>query len=91
MLLQSMDEAVEGFRTGRDGAASDALARFTDGLVQLLQQVGDAQVANALLPYLKEALAAQERGDMLRVADMLEYELGPILRRALEPEESAEA
>ncbi len=78
-MIALLEEAARLFRLGQEGAGSDALARFTEALWQELA-AGRVQVGpEALGPALQEAISAQERGDYLWVADMLEHELKPML------------
>lgn len=78
-MIELLEEAVTLFRLGQEGAGSDALARFTESLW------GELAAGRLLLPPerlgspLQEAIMAQERGDYLWVADMLEHELKPLL------------
>lgn len=79
MLLETLEEAVVSFRCGREGAANFAVAAFTDELGTALQNAQDPRVVHSLLPWLREVMTAQEKGDHLRVADILEYEIAPLL------------
>jgi hypothetical protein len=60
-----------------NGAASAALAQFTEALGQAMNE-GKCD-GMKLLPDLKDVLTAQESLDYLRVADLLEYRVGPNL------------
>ena len=71
--------AVRHLRLGEDGAAWDALGRFADAL-GVLAAAHDARLA-PLLPALEEIFACQQRGDLLRIADLLEFALLPALSR----------
>lgn len=71
--------AVRHLRRGEDGAAWDALGRFADAL-GLLAAAGDARLP-ALLPALEEIYACQQRGDLLRIADLVEFVVLPALAR----------
>ncbi len=66
------------FRLGMQGRANATLIDLVDGLTELL---ADAPVEQAgpVGALLSEVVAAQERGDVLRVADLLEFELLPYL------------
>ena len=64
------------FRLGMEGAANDALVKIIDGLAQLLADPR-CPGAPAIDGVLAEVLSAQERGDVLRIADLLEFELLP--------------
>jgi hypothetical protein len=64
---------------GQEGAGHDALAQLI-GLLQQQLSSGALHVEMARLEgVLQELLAAQERGDLLWVADLLEFELDPLL------------
>lgn len=78
-MIELLDEATTLFRLGQEGAGSDALARFTESLWGELA-AGRLQLSPERLgPPLQKAIMAQERGDFLWVADMLEHELKPLL------------
>ncbi len=72
-------EAVRHLRLGEDGAAWDALGRFADAL-GVLAAARDGRLP-ALLPALEEVFACQQRGDLLRIADLLEFVVTPALLR----------
>ena len=73
-------EAVHHLRLGEDGAGWDALGRFADAL-GALAAVRDPRLT-ALLPVLEEIFACQQRGDLLRIADLLEFVVLPTLGRS---------
>lgn len=80
-MLQLLEEAVTRLRLGQEGAGSDALARFVEALWPELA-TGRIQVDPQVLSIaLQEAVTAQERGDILWVADMLEHEIRPALEQ----------
>ena len=79
MLLESLEEAATSFRCGHESAGNRAVASFTDELQQALTTQSDPRVVHGLLPWLRKIMEAQERGDHLRVADILEYEIAPLL------------
>ncbi len=66
------------YRVGEEAAGSAELKRLTEQFIALAG-AGDARVLG-LLPALQELVAAQGRGDFLRVADLLEFALAPALR-----------
>ena len=76
-LRDSLLAAVSAFRVGRTAEGSTALIQVIDLMSQALQALQDEQLAEFVLPHLQEILAAQERGDVLRIADLLEFELLP--------------
>ncbi len=69
--------AAEAYRLGEEATGSSHLADLVDLLAGLAEQ-GDARV-EALGPALDEIVGAQGRGDFLRVADLLEFVVGPTL------------
>ena len=69
--------AVSAFRVGRAAEGSSALVQVIDLISQALHALQDEELAEFVLPHLQEILAAQERGDVLRIADLLEFELLP--------------
>ena len=76
----ALGAAVTAFRLGMEGDASEKLVAFVDAFLPDLQggAVLDIDLVNGLLTDL---LAAQSRKDFLRVADILEYEIAPLLPR----------
>jgi hypothetical protein len=76
LCLAHLKAAAAAFRVGMEAQGHEHLAQFFDTLGQGLNR-GEAQaLAGGLLPFLAELLAAQERGDTLFAADLLEYEIG---------------
>lgn len=74
-MLDLLEAAVRQFRLGMEGGGNDSLARFSNAWAAsppLIEQT-------LLLDPLRQLLQAQKRGDYLRVADLLEYELAPLL------------
>ncbi len=65
-------EAVEAFRLGMEGKGSDAMMRLMDCMAPLLESnaahlgTDDAELLNLIAE-------AQQRGDNIFVADLLEY------------------
>ena len=76
-MHEKLHSAVYFFRLGMNGAACTALAQFIEGLA--LELHAGSVVSEGLMPRLRLVLEAQKTNDFLRVADMLEYELGPTL------------
>lgn len=77
--LQSLRSAAVAFRLGMEAQGNEAFVGFVDRLAPLLADPERAQAAGEIGPFLPEIVAAQQRGDFLRVADLLEYEVGPRL------------
>jgi hypothetical protein len=65
-------EAVEAFRLGMEGKGSDALMRLMDCLAPVLEANGDLLGSNEV-ELLNHIVAAQQRGDYIFVADLLEH------------------
>ncbi len=75
----SLSAAVMALRVGMEARGNDSLSELIDALWSGLN-CGDLQaISRRFLPLLEEILSAQERGDSLYVADLLEYKLSPIL------------
>lgn len=78
-LHQHIHAVVHALRLGRSAEGNDALAEFLQQLsIALTGPLGSQ--APLLLPALRALLQAQEQGDFLYVADLLEYELAPRLQ-----------
>lgn len=65
-------EAVEAFRLGMEGRGSDALMRLMDCLAPALEANAALLGANEV-ELLNLMVAAQQRGDYIFVADLLEH------------------
>lgn len=65
-------EAITAFRLGREGEGSDALVRYIDAIAPFLNQ-GAARLGADEAALLNEIIHAQQRGNYLFVADLLEY------------------
>jgi hypothetical protein len=78
-LRERLLAATSAFRVGRTAEGNSALVEFIDLLDSALRGLQDPEVGMFVLPHVKEIVQAQERGDNLRVADLLEYELQPMI------------
>ncbi len=78
-LKETLLAAVSAFRMGRSAEGNSALIEFIDLMQQALTALGDEELAAFVLPYVQEIVAAQERGDVLRIADLLEFDLLPVV------------
>lgn len=78
-LAQSLLAAVSAFRVGRAAEGNTALIEFIDLMQAALRGLDDPVVEASFNPHLEEILAAQVRGDVLAVADLLEFELLPMV------------
>jgi hypothetical protein len=76
-----LDSAILALRLGMEGMAGDRMARFIDALAPRLSLSAPA-ATQRLNPLLGEALAAQGRKDFQRMADLLQYEIKPLLDRS---------
>ncbi len=65
------------FRLAREAEANTAFARIVDALLEPSR----ASLLPRLAPFLTDMDAAQRRGDTLRVADVLEHVVAPLLLR----------
>ncbi|MEQ1892879.1 MAG: hypothetical protein ABL998_10080 [Planctomycetota bacterium] len=72
-LLARARAAAHAYRLGMNGQASAELAVVLDGLIAGLTRF-PAELAR-LQPLLGELSSAQQRGDWLALADVLEFEL----------------
>ena len=73
-----LGESGRAFRLGREAAGSENLTRFIDAVVPALA-TAPPELMQTLGPILNEVLAAQQRHDYSHLADLLEYELQPLL------------
>lgn len=70
--------AVQAFRLGMDATGCEALAIFTQTLEAAFQSTHMPLPAAAFPALLQEIAEAQQRGDNLRVADLLEFKVAPL-------------
>ena len=76
LCLANLNAAANSFRVGMEAQGNDRLSKCIDALWSGLNQgaLQPVSLASAhLLPILEDLLAAQDRGDYLYVADLLEY------------------
>jgi hypothetical protein len=81
MVAEILRTSVRQFRLGMEGAGSASLVKLVDALLNLLAAPERSQLSTRLLPLLKDIIAAQQRGDYLYIADILEYEILPDLKQ----------
>jgi len=74
----TLDSVVNAYRLGMEGQASEHLVSLIDMLNELLNKASNELVLK-INPFLAEALGAIERKNYLWAADMLEYEIAPLL------------
>lgn len=77
-LLAKLTECCRLFRVGREAEANSQLAALIEPLLQALPQLAERQRAHfeVVMPLL---LDAQQRRDLLYLADLLQYEIGPLV------------
>ena len=80
-LLREFETVGRSLRLGMEAKGCAVLVLCLDELEKQLPNL-PLEVTNQILPYLGDALAAQERKDYLLVADLLEYEIAPLLLNA---------
>jgi len=78
LTIQSeLGRVADSFRLGREAEANQALARVID---RLQAELGaDPRALAPVFPTLEAVMLGQQRGDLLFVADLLEYELAKML------------
>ena len=78
-LRDRLRAIVTDLRLGHEGAAGQALGQF---LVELHTELGGTGLeAPHMVDLLQTLLGAQERADLIALADGLEYDLAPHLPR----------
>ena len=75
---EHLDSTILALRLGMEGMAGEGLTRFIDALTLRLSEVSP-ETMQRLNPLLGETLAAQVRGDFPHMADLLQYEIRPLL------------
>jgi hypothetical protein len=78
-LPEELKAAAHAFRLGLEALGNERLAVSIDQLLAILQTGRLSAHTTSLTAVLPELWAAQERGDFLYAADLLEYELLPFL------------
>ncbi len=76
-LSARLDEVVRELRLGAEAAGCDAFGEFLGALIADLE-AGTLR-PEPLLPILELAMGAQQRTDYVGLADLLQYELKPLL------------
>lgn len=80
-VIEPLEAAARYFRLGMDGAGSDCLVHFIDAFMALLCDETFKGRAEELADSFGEVIEAQLRGDTLRIADLLEYTILPVLKK----------
>lgn len=77
-LTEHIVIASRSFRLGMEAMGSENLARFIDALSPVLQAL-PYDIVQRLAAILNESLASQARKDFSYLADLLEYQIVPLL------------
>jgi hypothetical protein len=80
-LLEQIQATVRHFRLGELSMGFEVMISFVDGVQRYLEVEGDAEKTMSFGPVLSMILEAQQRGDFLLVADLLEYEVTKLVRQ----------
>ena len=80
--FREFEEVGRALRLGMEAQGNAALVHCLDELQKRLCDL-PGETTNAILCHLEQALAAQQRKDYLLVADLLEYEIAHLLKKAL--------
>lgn len=75
-----MHQIILSFRLGMDAKANDLFAKFMDELVSKLPALSHDLDVVKLNNYLNQIFLAQTQADYLYLADLIEYEIYPLLR-----------
>ena len=76
-MIEDIKESAELFRLGQHTRANELFIRIIDGIQDFQKQ--QVIPVPGLLGLLSKILGAQQRGDNSHIADLLEYELIPLL------------
>ncbi|MCP4599828.1 MAG: hypothetical protein GY847_04685 [Proteobacteria bacterium] len=79
-MIAQLENAVEQLRMGMEGGGNAAMVSFIDAFQQALGGNAANMQLIKIVPVLQQIIQAQTRGDYLWVADILEYEILPLLR-----------
>ena len=78
-LESTAKEIADNFRIGATGAANDAFATWIGEVLQVLEGGTSKPDVIALSNLLQRGFEAQQRADYIALADLLQYEIGPLL------------
>ncbi len=78
--INAATAAAHSYRTGAEAQASESMIRVIDLLGEQLPAMTEETITR-INQILSEIFSAQQRSDFLWAADMLEYELCPLLRQ----------
>lgn len=79
--LDNLHQSAYAFRVACPGVANEQLVLFVDGLQHAIRQHPVLIADNRLLQMVQSIMRAQQRGDDVLIADLLEYEVAPLLNR----------
>jgi hypothetical protein len=85
-MLENIKETAELFRLGHHTRANDKFVSVIDDLMALQQK--QTIPIPGLLGLLNQILGAQQRGDHIQIADLLEHEVLPLLKTHLSDDEN---
>lgn len=71
------------FRLGYEGAANSTFVEFIDAIIKYCEK--HKHIGEQLNSILNIVIQAQERHDILFIADIIEYEIIPYLLKASKP------
>ncbi len=80
-MLESLEQTITQFRLGMEAGANHSMISFIDSFLAAFKSGKFSAEVQEVQPLLQEILSAQERGDYLFAADLLEYQIAPIIRR----------
>ncbi len=83
-LISKLDGLVLDFRIGATAAANDAFGALVGDLITFLESAESGVDPTRIMPILQRGLEAQQRADYIGLADLLQYELGTLIRAAKE-------
>lgn len=77
---ETLPSIAKAFRLGMEAKANEMLSNFIDRLSKEMVLFSSDLIGN-LNPLLNETLSALSRKDFLRVADLLEYNIYPLIKQ----------
>ncbi len=80
LYYRTLTTCVTALRTGHEGIAAQNLAWLLDMIHEELS-VGRFPPGPGILTCVNDALARQERHDFIGLADVLEFELTPMIKQ----------
>ena len=86
-MINKIKESADLFRLGESSRANEGFVSVIDEIQKF--QENQTLPVPGLLPLLSRILSAQQRSDNSHIADLLEYELIPLLEPHLKENEDA--